>query len=82
MNAHLVRRIRCAMGLMAKNELVREDVPVTATALMTENSACATVLADSLASGQKKNVLSCRIPRMDRYFVTILIVVLVRMPPK
>ena len=66
MNAHLVRRIRCEMGLMAKNELVREDVPVTATALMTENSACATVLADSLASGQKKNVPNFQILLMVR----------------
>ena len=73
MNAHLVKRIRCRMESTAKSEPARESVPVTATVSMTANFACATVLADSLASGQKKNVLSCRIPRTDRYFVTILI---------
>ena len=66
MNAHLVKRIRCRMESTAKSEPARESVPVTATVSMTANFACATVLADSLASGQKKNVPNFQILLMVR----------------
>ena len=57
------------MGSTAKNEPARENVPVTATVSTTANSACATVPADSLASGQKKNVPNSQILPMARYLI-------------